>query len=63
MKTDWTFDTADAEAAEKMVRRLPARLFDAHAHLYRTDTLAVAPGTLFALGPDEVNADVAPGGT
>ena len=51
---NWAFDPADAQAAAEVGLRLPARLFDSHAHLYRKADLSVPAGNLFATGPEEV---------
>ena len=58
LKTDWSFDACDAEVAAELARLLPVELFDIHAHLYRKASLTLTSGSLFDLGPDEVNAGV-----
>ena len=58
MVRDWMFENEDAVVAKSLAAGLPARVFDVHAHLYRKDTLSVAPDNLFATGPDEVTAAV-----
>ena len=58
MVRDWMFENEDAVAAKSLAAVLPTRMFDVHAHLYRKDTLSVAPENLFATGPDEVTPEV-----
>lgn len=51
----WSFTETDRRAVEEMDARLPARLFDAHAHLYRVTDLDVGDSPLFSEGPAEVD--------
>jgi len=52
---NWQFEGEDLRAAATLQRRLPEIVFDAHAHLYRTESLDVAPGSIWNDGPDEVD--------
>jgi len=53
---NWQFEREDRRAAAELQRRLPEVVFDAHAHLYRTESLnAAAAGSIWDGGPDEVN--------
>ncbi len=54
----WSFEKADQIAFVPLAARLPATIFDAHAHLYRKRDISVAPGSPFDQGPDEVAHDV-----
>ena len=56
MTGDWTFNDTDAAIAEDLRPILPRKLFDIHAHLYRTRDLAPLPA-LAAQGPAAVTAD------
>ena len=58
MEGNWTFSDVDASVAEELEPHLPARLFDVHAHLYRTCDLGEPPPRLAAQGPDAVTIDV-----
>jgi glutamate-1-semialdehyde 2,1-aminomutase len=58
MVKDWLFEDEDAVEAQAVMAGLPAKLFDIHAHLYRKDTLSVAPENLFATGPDDGTPDL-----
>jgi len=55
---DWSFEQEDEAAAGAVAGRLPASVFDAHAHLYSKSALSVPPGNIFATGPDEVTPTV-----
>jgi glutamate-1-semialdehyde 2,1-aminomutase len=55
---DWTFDGTDEAAAVELRRRLPSRLVDTHAHLYRKADLAISDDYVFAKGPEEVGPEV-----
>lgn len=57
MPADWTFEALDEAAARDLRDRLPDGVFDAHAHLWRTDALTVKPPSIFATGPAEAAAD------
>ncbi|MDD4103163.1 MAG: aminotransferase class III-fold pyridoxal phosphate-dependent enzyme, partial [Kiritimatiellae bacterium] len=54
---DWDFDSNDAQAALDVSARLPSKIFDAHAHLYRQSDMPLPEGSLFATGPDVVDAN------
>ncbi len=58
MVQDWSFEDADDAVARDLRDRLPDSVFDAHAHLYRTETLDLAPPNLFSAGPEAVTAAV-----
>ena len=52
----WTWTDADRELAVEIDARLPARMFDVHAHLYRRTDVRPA-GTFLNWGPDEAGLD------
>lgn len=58
MITNWDFTEADKLVAGEFERFLPPRLFDAHAHLFDTAHLALAPDHPFRQGPPVVSLDV-----
>ena len=52
---NWTFTEVDEEIAREVQARLPARIIDAHAHLYRTAELTMLSEThVFMQGPATV---------
>jgi glutamate-1-semialdehyde 2,1-aminomutase len=51
MLAHWSWDDKDGNAARKLADRLPASVFDAHAHLYRLGDLGPDIPTLAAGGP------------
>jgi len=55
MQGYWGFTEADSRAVEELDARLPARIFDAHAHLYRVADLDVGDSPLFSQGPAEAD--------
>ncbi len=55
-KQDWT--DGDRQLAAELQAQLPSRLFDAHAHLWRTDTLTLPADSIFAAGPEAVTPEV-----
>ncbi|UCH34655.1 MAG: aminotransferase class III-fold pyridoxal phosphate-dependent enzyme, partial [Armatimonadota bacterium] len=58
MLGNWSYDDLDAEIAAELSVFLPARVFDAHAHLYRTAGLSRPAPDLWAEGPEIVTAEV-----
>jgi len=56
--TSWTFNDIDQKLVGELQDFLPERVFDAHAHLYRTADLNAGPSSLYAQGPDEVGMEV-----
>jgi len=55
---DWMWDERDAQAAREAASRLPQRLFDAHAHLYRQADMRLPAGNLYGAGPEVADACV-----
>ena len=55
MAKNWDWSDADADVAKTLQQQLPDRVFDAHAHLYRTADLGAEPSALFAAGPATVD--------
>ena len=55
---DWTFGQVDHEIAARVQRAIPSRLFDVHAHLYRTCDLGEPVPALASRGPGIVDAEV-----
>ncbi len=55
---NWTFNEVDAAIVAEIQERLPARMFDAHAHLYRNRDLGSPLPDLPAQGPDVASMDV-----
>jgi glutamate-1-semialdehyde 2,1-aminomutase len=58
MPRDWTYSEADMTVARRLCLTLPGRLFDFHAHLYRTYDLGDGPPSLTTQGPAVVTKDV-----
>jgi len=58
MPGDWDWNERDEAAARELQQRLPAEIFDAHAHLYRVEDMGAAPRALFAAGPPVADAEV-----
>lgn len=54
---DWTFGEVDLAIAARLQRALPPRLFDFHAHLYRTQDLGEPVPDLADRGPATVGAE------
>ena len=55
MPDNWVLTDADVATAKELNDFLPARIFDAHAHLYRVSKLNMAdPGGLLGAGPADV---------
>lgn len=52
----WTLADHERAAAQQLQTRLPERVFDAHAHIYRVADLSAAPA-LGAAGPHEVSLE------
>ena len=48
---NWSFTDSDAKLANEIQRRLPAKMFDFHAHIYRVDDMNVSPPNLALEGP------------
>ncbi len=57
MPTGWTFTEADRFLAERLQARLPRRVFDAHAHVYRREHIRV-PVPFLEGGPQEADHGV-----
>ena len=55
---DWAFHDQDRQAAAELQVRLPAKLFDVHAHLWRKADLPQPATGWWAEGPDEVTPAV-----
>jgi len=55
---DWTFTQVDCEIAGRLRSVIPSRLFDVHAHLYRTCDLGEPAPALASRGPGVVDAEV-----
>ena len=55
MVENWTFTDLDAQVARELQDLLPARIFDAHTHIYRRADLNLEGPGLFAEGPPEVD--------
>jgi glutamate-1-semialdehyde 2,1-aminomutase len=51
MINHWTWNEYDQQVAEELQARIPDKVFDAHAHLYRKESL-VDKGELVKSGPD-----------
>ncbi|MHB0939618.1 MAG: aminotransferase class III-fold pyridoxal phosphate-dependent enzyme [Armatimonadota bacterium] len=51
---NWTFTEVDEEIAREVQARLPARIIDAHAHLYRSVELNLPERHVFMQGPATV---------
>ena len=58
MARSWTWTETDAAISEPIRAWLPERVFDIHAHLYRTADLTLAKASLFAEGPPAVTIEV-----
>jgi glutamate-1-semialdehyde 2,1-aminomutase len=58
MNTNWTWTAGDEAAAAALRARLPDRLFDAHAHLYRSRDIGTAAVALEQQGPSVAGAAV-----
>jgi glutamate-1-semialdehyde 2,1-aminomutase len=58
MQGDWTYGDTDDRIAEDLRLRLPERVLDAHAHLYRRASLQASPPGLLTTGPEVVTAQV-----
>lgn len=58
MLKPWTFTEADRHFAQALQPRLPARLFDAHMHVYRVDTLPPNLPFFKDYGPPIVGVEV-----
>ncbi|HPO12409.1 MAG TPA: amidohydrolase family protein [Candidatus Hydrogenedentes bacterium] len=54
---NWTFNKTDAEIAASVQERLPDRLFDIHAHLYRKCDLGAPCPEFLRPGPDIADVD------
>jgi glutamate-1-semialdehyde 2,1-aminomutase len=48
---NWSFTDYDATLAGELRRRLPARLFDFHAHIYRVEDMRISPPDFLLEGP------------
>jgi len=57
MTASWEWNEMDRETAELLASRLPARLFDVHAHLYRVSDLGEGSSALVASGPAVAGLD------
>ena len=55
---NWTWNARDQRLADTIGRRLPPRLFDAHAHLWRLSDFAQPATGIWAGGGDAVTPDV-----
>lgn len=51
MNENWTFNDVDRALAEEMQAFLPAKMFDTHAHIYRTADLTIARPYMAYDGP------------
>ncbi|MFZ5917370.1 MAG: aminotransferase class III-fold pyridoxal phosphate-dependent enzyme [Chloroflexota bacterium] len=58
MVKNWTFTDLDARLVRELGGFLPARIFDAHTHVYRVADLNVEGSSLFNQGPPEVGIEV-----
>jgi len=55
---NWTFTEVDEAIAREVHARLPARVIDVHAHLYRSAELTMLPEThVFMQGPAEITVE------
>jgi glutamate-1-semialdehyde 2,1-aminomutase len=48
---NWSFTEYDAKLAGELQRRLPAKVFDFHAHIYRVEDMKVTPPNFVLDGP------------
>lgn len=58
MAGNWTYLDVDKSVARQLRPALPDRLFDFHAHLYKTSDMGAAPPSLLAGGPTVAAKDV-----
>jgi len=58
MAGNWTYLDVDKSVARQLCSALPDRLFDFHAHLYKTSDMGAAPPSLLAGGPTVAAKDV-----
>ncbi|WP_197081040.1 amidohydrolase family protein [Gordoniibacillus kamchatkensis] len=54
MDKNWTLNERGRRAAQELLPQLPVKIFDIHAHIYRTQDLKAAGDSLWAEGPKEV---------